>query len=145
MLASDGLWDFMSPDAVVHLVSDHISGKRTLGPFTLPQQRLKVRNVSTRFLRMLITFSHSLACERTAHTLCRRRTSTARQQRRHAYYAICNWRSGTDHAVLATGKSYCKSVKGNVYFVALVPAHATRSSARLPRRHHRADHLLQGG
>nr|CAG4648646.1 EOG090X05SW [Polyphemus pediculus] len=36
IIASDGLWDLLSPTQVVRLVGEHMSGRVALGPLTLP-------------------------------------------------------------------------------------------------------------
>jgi len=36
VIASDGLWDMLSPTQVVRLVGEHMSGRVALGPLTLP-------------------------------------------------------------------------------------------------------------
>jgi len=36
VIASDGLWDLLSPTQVVRLVGEHMSGRVALGPLTLP-------------------------------------------------------------------------------------------------------------
>lgn len=38
ILATDGLWDLLSPSQAVHLVGEHMCGKVTLKPFKLPEK-----------------------------------------------------------------------------------------------------------
>lgn len=46
VIASDGLWDMMSPMQVVKLVGEHMSGKAFLQPLTLPKKDVTLGDVA---------------------------------------------------------------------------------------------------
>lgn len=46
VIASDGLWDFISPLQVVRLVGEHMSGKVTLSPLRLPRKDMKLKDIN---------------------------------------------------------------------------------------------------
>lgn len=46
IIASDGLWDFISPLQAVRLVGEHISGKVTLNPLRLPRKNMKLSEIN---------------------------------------------------------------------------------------------------
>lgn len=46
IIASDGLWDLMSPLQVVRLVGEHMSGKAFLQPLKLPKQEVNLGEIS---------------------------------------------------------------------------------------------------
>ncbi|XP_018330841.1 pyruvate dehydrogenase [acetyl-transferring]-phosphatase 1, mitochondrial isoform X2 [Agrilus planipennis] len=45
VIASDGLWDVISPAEVVNLVGKHMSGKVTLSPLFLPRRNMKLGEI----------------------------------------------------------------------------------------------------
>lgn len=45
ILASDGLWDLMTPLQAVQLVGEHTCGKVTLSPFKLPKSDMKLKEI----------------------------------------------------------------------------------------------------
>ncbi|KAL4122207.1 hypothetical protein QTP88_014580 [Uroleucon formosanum] len=51
ILATDGLWDFMSPLQVVRLVGEHMSGKVTLTPLKLPRKNMKLSDINNLLLQ----------------------------------------------------------------------------------------------
>lgn len=50
IIASDGLWDVVSPLQAVRLVGEHMRGKVTLNPFKLPKQNMKLEDIKTLLL-----------------------------------------------------------------------------------------------
>lgn len=46
IIASDGLWDVLTPTEVVMLIGEHISGKASLQPLTLPKKDLSLNDIS---------------------------------------------------------------------------------------------------
>ncbi|XP_046390415.1 pyruvate dehydrogenase [acetyl-transferring]-phosphatase 1, mitochondrial [Ischnura elegans] len=50
VIASDGLWDLISPLQVVRLVGEHASGKVTLSPFRLPRRDMKLGEIHSMLL-----------------------------------------------------------------------------------------------
>lgn len=51
VLASDGLWDLISPLQVVRLVGEHMSGKVTLNPFKLPRKDMRIEDINKMLLQ----------------------------------------------------------------------------------------------
>jgi len=51
VIASDGLWDLVSPLQVVRLVGEHMSGKVTLSPFNLPRQNMTLNEINEALLQ----------------------------------------------------------------------------------------------
>lgn len=51
ILASDGLWDLVSPIEAVHLVAEHMSGKMTLSPVKLPNPNMKLSEINDMLLQ----------------------------------------------------------------------------------------------
>ncbi|KYQ56052.1 [Pyruvate dehydrogenase [acetyl-transferring]]-phosphatase 1, mitochondrial [Trachymyrmex zeteki] len=51
ILASDGLWDLISPLQAVRLVGEHMSGKVTLSPFRLPRKNMKLSDINEMLLQ----------------------------------------------------------------------------------------------
>ncbi|VVC29424.1 Hypothetical protein CINCED_3A012565 [Cinara cedri] len=51
VLATDGLWDFMTPLQVVRLVGEHMSGKVTLTPLKLPRKNMKLKEINNLLLQ----------------------------------------------------------------------------------------------
>lgn len=51
VIASDGLWDLISPLQVVRLVGEHMSGKVTLSPFKLPRKDMKLSDINQLLLQ----------------------------------------------------------------------------------------------
>ena len=51
VIASDGLWDLLSPTQVVRLVGEHMSGRVALGPLTLPPGDVTVGQISDLLLQ----------------------------------------------------------------------------------------------
>lgn len=45
ILATDGLWDIVSPLQVVRLVGEHMSGKVTLSPLKLPRRNMRLSDI----------------------------------------------------------------------------------------------------
>lgn len=46
ILATDGLWDIVSPLQVVRLVGEHMSGRVTLSPLRLPRKNMRLGEIS---------------------------------------------------------------------------------------------------
>lgn len=46
IIASDGLWDLISPLEAVRLVGEHMSGKVTLSPFRLPRSNMALNEIN---------------------------------------------------------------------------------------------------
>lgn len=46
VIASDGLWDFLTPSEVVSLVGEHINSKKILEPMRLPPGDVKLQQIS---------------------------------------------------------------------------------------------------
>ncbi|XP_068911856.1 pyruvate dehydrogenase [acetyl-transferring]-phosphatase 2, mitochondrial [Tenebrio molitor] len=51
VIASDGLWDIISPLEVVRLVGEHMSGKLTLSPLKLPRKNMKLSEINELLLQ----------------------------------------------------------------------------------------------
>ncbi|XP_046669028.1 pyruvate dehydrogenase [acetyl-transferring]-phosphatase 1, mitochondrial [Homalodisca vitripennis] len=51
VIASDGLWDLVSPLQVVRLVGEHMSGKVTLSPLRLPRKDMKLDEINDLLLQ----------------------------------------------------------------------------------------------
>ncbi|RZC41139.1 PP2C domain containing protein [Asbolus verrucosus] len=51
VIASDGLWDIISPLQVVRLVGEHMSGKVTLSPLKLPRKNMKLSEINEMLLQ----------------------------------------------------------------------------------------------
>ncbi|CAK9798307.1 [Pyruvate dehydrogenase [acetyl-transferring]]-phosphatase 1, mitochondrial [Anthophora quadrimaculata] len=51
IIASDGLWDLMSPLQAVRLVGEHMSGKVTLSPLRLPRKNMKLSEINKMLLQ----------------------------------------------------------------------------------------------
>ncbi|XP_050427149.1 pyruvate dehydrogenase [acetyl-transferring]-phosphatase 1, mitochondrial isoform X2 [Adelges cooleyi] len=51
VIATDGLWDFMTPLQVVRLVGEHMSGKVTLTPLKLPRTNMKLNDINNLLLQ----------------------------------------------------------------------------------------------
>ncbi|KAJ8667965.1 hypothetical protein QAD02_009628 [Eretmocerus hayati] len=51
IIASDGLWDLMSPLEAVRLVGEHMSGKVTLSPLKLPRKNMKLSDINEMLLQ----------------------------------------------------------------------------------------------
>ncbi|KAF5272767.1 hypothetical protein FQA39_LY07794 [Lamprigera yunnana] len=51
ILASDGLWDIISPLQVVRYVGEHMSGKVTLSPLKLPRKNMKLIEINELLLQ----------------------------------------------------------------------------------------------
>ena len=51
VLASDGLWDIVSPLQVVRLVGEHMSGKVTLSPLKLPRRNMALGEINDMLLQ----------------------------------------------------------------------------------------------
>lgn len=51
VLATDGLWDLISPLQVVRLVGEHMSGKVTLSPLKLPRKNMKLEEINEMLLQ----------------------------------------------------------------------------------------------
>jgi len=51
VIASDGLWDLVSPLQVVRLVGEHMSGKVTLSPFRLPRKDMRISDINKMLLQ----------------------------------------------------------------------------------------------
>ncbi len=45
IIASDGLWDELSPLQAVRLVGEHMRGKVVLSPFNVPKQGMKLKDI----------------------------------------------------------------------------------------------------
>jgi len=46
VLATDGLWDLLSPQRVVQLIGDHLNGQQSYDPYILPEDRhLRLREI----------------------------------------------------------------------------------------------------
>ncbi|KAK3914104.1 [Pyruvate dehydrogenase [acetyl-transferring]]-phosphatase 1, mitochondrial [Frankliniella fusca] len=51
IIASDGLWDLVSPLQAVRLVGEHMSGKVTLSPFRLPKANMTLHEINEALLQ----------------------------------------------------------------------------------------------
>lgn len=51
IIASDGLWDLISPLQAVRLVGEHMSGKVTLSPLKLPRKNMKLSHINEMLLQ----------------------------------------------------------------------------------------------
>ncbi|GJQ68547.1 Pdp [Trypoxylus dichotomus] len=51
ILATDGLWDMISPLQVVRLVGEHMSGKVTLSPLKLPRKNMTLNEINEMLLQ----------------------------------------------------------------------------------------------
>ncbi|XP_076623356.1 pyruvate dehydrogenase [acetyl-transferring]-phosphatase 1-like protein, mitochondrial [Colletes latitarsis] len=51
IIASDGLWDLISPLQAVRLVGEHMSGKVTLSPLRLPRKNMKLSDINKMLLQ----------------------------------------------------------------------------------------------
>ncbi|XP_001603980.2 pyruvate dehydrogenase [acetyl-transferring]-phosphatase 1, mitochondrial [Nasonia vitripennis] len=51
IIASDGLWDLISPLEAVRLVGEHMSGKVTLSPLRLPRKNMKLSEINEMLLQ----------------------------------------------------------------------------------------------
>lgn len=51
VIASDGLWDLVSPLQVVRLVGEHMSGKVTLSPFRMPRNNMRIAEINKMLLQ----------------------------------------------------------------------------------------------
>ena len=51
IIASDGLWDLISPLQAVRLVGEHMSGKVTLSPLKLPRTNIKLSDINKMLLQ----------------------------------------------------------------------------------------------
>ncbi|XP_063244804.1 pyruvate dehydrogenase [acetyl-transferring]-phosphatase 1, mitochondrial isoform X2 [Bacillus rossius redtenbacheri] len=51
VLATDGLWDLVSPLQAVRLVGEHMSGKVTLSPFRLPRKNMRIVDINQLLLQ----------------------------------------------------------------------------------------------
>lgn len=51
VIASDGLWDLISPAQVIRYVGEHMSGKVTLSPLKLPRKNMKLIDINEMLLQ----------------------------------------------------------------------------------------------
>ncbi|XP_075229114.1 pyruvate dehydrogenase [acetyl-transferring]-phosphatase 1-like protein, mitochondrial [Lycorma delicatula] len=51
VIASDGLWDLISPLQVVRLVGEHMSGKVTLSPLRLPRKEMRLADINNMLIQ----------------------------------------------------------------------------------------------
>ncbi|XKL59898.1 hypothetical protein PGB90_000914 [Kerria lacca] len=51
IIATDGLWDKVSPRQAVHFVAEHTRGKAILNPFKLPRPNMKLKDIRSLLLR----------------------------------------------------------------------------------------------
>lgn len=51
IIASDGLWDLISPLQAVRLVGEHMSGKVTLSPLRLPRKNMRLSDINEMLLQ----------------------------------------------------------------------------------------------
>lgn len=51
IIATDGLWDLISPLEAIRLVGEHMSGKVTLSPLTLPRENMKLSEINEMLLQ----------------------------------------------------------------------------------------------
>ncbi|RZF40815.1 hypothetical protein LSTR_LSTR003325 [Laodelphax striatellus] len=51
VIASDGLWDLISPLQVVRLVGEHMSGKVTLSPLRLPKKEMRLGEINNMLIQ----------------------------------------------------------------------------------------------
>lgn len=51
VIASDGLWDLISPVQVIRYVGEHMSGKVTLSPLKLPRKNMKLGEINEMLLQ----------------------------------------------------------------------------------------------
>lgn len=59
ILATDGLWDLLSPERVVQLVGNHLNGQQSYDPYIIPEDRsIKLREVFEDLTKRRISISH---------------------------------------------------------------------------------------
>jgi pyruvate dehydrogenase phosphatase len=59
ILATDGLWDLLSPERVVQLVGNHLNGQQSYDPYLLPVDRsIKLREVFEDLTKRRVALSH---------------------------------------------------------------------------------------
>jgi pyruvate dehydrogenase phosphatase len=58
-LATDGLWDFLSPERVIQLVGNHMKGQLSFDPYQLPKEgAIKLREVFEDLTKRRVSLSH---------------------------------------------------------------------------------------
>jgi pyruvate dehydrogenase phosphatase len=58
VLATDGLWDFLTPEKVVKLIGDHLNGQQSFDPYLLPEDRsIKLSEVFEELTKRRVSIS----------------------------------------------------------------------------------------
>ena len=59
ILATDGLWDLLSPERVIQLIGNHMHGQQSFDPYQLPADRaIKLREVFEDLTKRRVSLSH---------------------------------------------------------------------------------------
>lgn len=59
ILATDGLWDLLSPDRVIQLIGNHMHGQQSFDPYMLPSDRsIKLREVFEDLTKRRVSITH---------------------------------------------------------------------------------------
>lgn len=59
VLATDGLWDLLSPEKVVQLIGNHLNGQQSYDPYIIPEDRaVKLREVFEDLTKRRVSISH---------------------------------------------------------------------------------------
>lgn len=59
ILATDGLWDMLTPERVVQLIGNHMHGQQSYDPYQLPENRsIKLREVFEDLTKRRVSISH---------------------------------------------------------------------------------------
>lgn len=72
VLATDGLWDLLSPEKVVQLIGNHLNGQQSYDPYIIPEDRsVKLREVFEDLTKRRVSISHQPADHNSATHLIR--------------------------------------------------------------------------
>jgi pyruvate dehydrogenase phosphatase len=59
ILATDGLWDLLSPERVIQLIGNHMHGQQSFDPYQLPSDKdIKLREVFEDLTKRRVSISH---------------------------------------------------------------------------------------
>ena len=59
ILATDGLWDLLTPEKVVQLIGNHLNGQQSYDPYVIPEDRsVKLREVFEDLTKRRVSISH---------------------------------------------------------------------------------------
>ena len=59
ILATDGLWDLLSPERVIQLIGNHMHGQQSFDPYSLPDDReIKLKEVFEDLTKRRVSISH---------------------------------------------------------------------------------------